>query len=154
MFNNVGKKLKDLANILFVLSIIGGIGSAIAMFVIEIVWLGFVLLVTIPLLVWIGCLGIYALGQIAEDTELIKNETVKPSEKASTTTAPNNQQQDSATQESAAVSRTQQNPTKTTTKSARIPIVSCPKCQKQIINSSDLDRISCPQCGTVINTKE
>lgn len=148
MFKNPGPKLKTIAVIFFIISIFAGIISMIAMAVSdsEMILLGILMLFVLPLSGYIGALGIYALGQIAEDTSEIRKGNPAPKDKTNTPT-PQSTQTPTSTQR----------PTPQSTQRPIAPVerkyqqfATCPKCKKVANNQYDLERMLCPHCETII----
>ncbi|MBQ8505481.1 MAG: hypothetical protein IJ492_04365 [Clostridia bacterium] len=148
MFKNPGPKLKTIAGIFFGISVLGGIISMIAMAVSggEMILLGILMLFVVPLSGYIGGLGIYALGQIAEDTSEIRKGNPAPKDKTNTPT-PQSTQTPTSTQR----------PTPQSTQRPIAPVerkyqqfATCPKCKKVANNQYDLESMLCPHCATII----
>ena len=148
MFKNPGPKLKTIARIFFGISIVAGIISMLAMSFSdsEMIPLGILMLFVLPLSGYIGALGIYALGQIAEDTSEIRKGNPAPKDKTNTLT-PQSTQTPTSTQR----------PTPQSTQRPIAPVerkyqqfATCPKCKKVANNQYDLERILCPHCETII----
>ena len=132
MFENPGPKLKTIARIFFGISVVGGIISMIVMALSEMILLGVLMLFVVPLSGYIGALGIYALGQIAEDTSEIRKGNVAHEDNTSTPTPQSTQSP------IALVERKYQQ------------FATCPKCKKVANNKYDLERMLCPHCDTII----
>lgn len=70
MFENIGKKIKSLANILCWVGIIAYVIAAIVMISTDeyLIGTGFLLLIVGPLMSWVGSLFIYGFGELIDKT--------------------------------------------------------------------------------------
>ena len=77
MFNNIGSKVKIVAVVLFVLGIIGNIVSGIIIVVmVNSIWgayIGPLVIIIGFFFSWALALVVYAIGEIADNTDYIKN---------------------------------------------------------------------------------
>ena len=69
MFNNIGKKLQDLAIVSAILGIIISIILGILLIIFDSIFIGILAIVFGSLSSWIRCWATYALGQLIEDSE-------------------------------------------------------------------------------------
>lgn len=71
MFNNIGGKIKTLAQVICALGIIGSVIGGIVFICNEIVLVGIVVLACGSLLSWVGSLGLYGFGHLIENTDIL-----------------------------------------------------------------------------------
>ena len=91
MFENIGKKIKNLVEICFAIGVIISICFAVGNFIMAseadellmmgYVYTGLIYLIVVPLLLWIGMFVLYAFGELVEDTHKIRLKLYNESEK-------------------------------------------------------------------------
>ena len=75
MFNNIGKKLKTLAVVIFVLDCLAALILAIVMFSEDAAVPGIIILLVLPLVAWISSWFLYGYGEIIDKLQEISYNT-------------------------------------------------------------------------------
>lgn len=73
MFHNIGGKIKGLALIITLISILGSIAGGIAMIAIDedLIALGVIIIIVGPLISWISSFMLYAFGQLVQNSDIL-----------------------------------------------------------------------------------
>ena len=71
MFDDIGKKIKNIAVLFTTFCIIGGLIGGILLLARGTLVLGLVLLIAVPVASWVSSFALYGFGQLIENTDLI-----------------------------------------------------------------------------------
>lgn len=64
MYNNIGNKIKTLAKVLFFIGAIASIIAGIVLLAVDMILLGLLLLLLVPILLWISSWTLYGFGEL------------------------------------------------------------------------------------------
>ena len=81
MFDNIGEKIKTLEQVICTPGIIGSLIGGIALISVDMIIVGIIVLICGPIFAWIGSFGLYGLGQLIENTDILVAQNEKTERK-------------------------------------------------------------------------